>query len=47
MKAAAMNNERMERFAKLPPLDAKRNMPRPNATVGWETSQGTDSADDS
>lgn len=31
MKAAAMNNERMERFAKLPPLNAKRNMPPPNA----------------
>ena len=30
MKAAAMNNERMERFAKLPPLDAKRNVPPPN-----------------
>jgi putative FmdB family regulatory protein len=47
MKAAAMNNERMERFAKLPPLDAKRNMPRPNATVGWESASGTDSSAES
>lgn len=42
MKAAAMNNERMERFAKLPPLNAKRNMPPPNASGGWESAAGTD-----
>ncbi len=47
MKAAAMNNERMERFAKLPPLNAKRNMPPPNGSVGWETPAGSDSARDS
>ena len=43
LKAAAMNNERMERFAKLPPLDALRNTPQPNATVGWESATGADS----
>jgi putative FmdB family regulatory protein len=32
LKAKAMNQERMERFAKLPPLDAKRNMPTPNVS---------------
>jgi len=47
MKAAAMNNERMDRFAKLPPLDAIRNMPQPNASVGWESGSGTDSTPDS
>ena len=30
IKATAMNNERMKRFAKLPPLNAKRNVPPPN-----------------
>lgn len=30
IKAKAMGQERMERFAKLPPLNAKRNMPLPN-----------------
>lgn len=32
LKANAMNQERMQRFAKLPPLDAKRNMPPPNVS---------------
>jgi hypothetical protein len=32
MKANAMNNERMQKFAKLPPLNAKRNVPPPNTT---------------
>ncbi len=32
LKAKAMNEERMERFAKLPPLNAKRTMPPPNIT---------------
>ena len=32
MKANAMNNERMHKLAKLPPLNAKRNMPAPNTT---------------
>lgn len=32
MKATAMNHERMERFAKLPPLNAKRNVPPPNTS---------------
>jgi putative FmdB family regulatory protein len=30
IKATAMNRERMERFAKLPRLNAKRNVPPPN-----------------
>jgi putative FmdB family regulatory protein len=30
IKAKAMNQERMERFVKLPPLNAKRNVPPPN-----------------
>lgn len=29
LKAGAMHNERMERFAKLPPLNLKRNVPQP------------------
>ncbi|MGC4096316.1 MAG: zinc ribbon domain-containing protein [Nitrospira sp.] len=32
LKAKAMNEERMQRFAKLPPLNAKRTMPPPNVT---------------
>ena len=32
LKAKAMNDERMHRFAKLPPLNAKRNMPTPNVS---------------
>jgi hypothetical protein len=32
LKAKAMNDERMQRFVKLPPLNAKRNMPSPNIT---------------
>ena len=32
MKAQSMLNERMDRFGKLPPLNAKRNVPPPNTT---------------
>lgn len=32
LKAKAMIDERMQRFAKLPPLNAKRNVPEPNIT---------------
>ena len=32
LKAKAMNEERMQRFAKLPPLNARRTMPPPNVT---------------
>lgn len=32
LKAGAMHNERMERFAKLPPLNLKRNVPPPNTS---------------
>ncbi len=43
IKAAAMNNERMERFAKLPPLNAKRNVPPPNTSFDSNASAGSDS----
>lgn len=33
LKAKAMNEERMQRFVKLPPLNAQRNMPSPNVTA--------------
>ena len=32
MKAQSMINERMDKFAKLPPLNAKRNVPPPNTS---------------
>lgn len=32
MKAKAMNDERIQRFAKLPPLNVQRDMPPPNVT---------------
>lgn len=32
LKANAMKEERMQRFTKLPPLNARRNMPPPNIT---------------
>ena len=32
LKAKAMNEERMQRFTKLPPLNAKRNVPPPNVS---------------
>lgn len=32
MKAKAMNEERMQRFAKLPPLNVQRDMPSTNVT---------------
>lgn len=32
LKAEAMKEERMQRFAKLPPLNARRSMPPPNIT---------------
>ncbi|MFN3680982.1 MAG: FmdB family zinc ribbon protein [Nitrospira sp.] len=47
MKASAMNQERMERFAKLPPLDKKRNTPRPNTFFGWESASPPDGSSDS
>ncbi len=37
-KAKAMNQERMERFVKLPPLNAKRNGPPPNMAAESEPS---------
>lgn len=38
IKAKAMNEERMERFVKLPPLNAKRNVPLPNMSSESESS---------
>lgn len=32
LKAKSMLNERMDKFAKLPPLNAKRNVPPPNTS---------------
>jgi len=43
IKAAAMNNERMERFAKLPPLNAKRNVPPPNTSSDSNPVTGAES----
>ena len=45
MKAGSMLNERMDRFGKLPPLNAKRNVPAPNATSASDagSSPGADS----
>lgn len=43
MKATAMNHERMEKFAKLPPLNAKRNVPPPNATSSSDPGPGSPS----
>lgn len=40
IKAKAMNQERMQRFAKLPPLNAKRQVPPPNMS----SESGSDSA---
>lgn len=37
IKAKAMNEERMERFVKLPPLNAKRNVPPPNMSSESES----------
>jgi putative FmdB family regulatory protein len=42
IKAAAMNNERMDRFAKLPPLIAKRNVPPPNISSDSNAAAGSD-----
>jgi putative FmdB family regulatory protein len=43
MKANAMNNERMEKFAKLPPLNAKRNVPPPNTSSASDPVPGSGS----
>lgn len=44
IKASAMNHERMERFAKLPPLNAKRDMPPPNNFSDSDPSTGAGSS---
>jgi putative FmdB family regulatory protein len=41
IKADAMNKERMHKFAKLPPLNAKRNMPPPNTTSASDPMPGS------
>jgi putative FmdB family regulatory protein len=43
IKANAMNNERMHKFAKLPPLNARRNTPAPNTTSASDSASGTGS----
>lgn len=43
IKAAAMNNERMERFAKLPPIFGKRAAPPPNTSSESNSAAGADS----
>jgi putative FmdB family regulatory protein len=40
MKAYDMYNERMDRFAKLPPLTGKRNAPPPNMTSDSDPTPG-------
>ncbi len=42
MKASAMNSERMSKFAKLPPLNAKRNMPPPNTSSASDPTGGSE-----
>jgi len=39
IKAKAMGQERMQRFAKLPPLNAKRNMPLPNMSSDSDSTE--------
>ena len=41
LKANAMNHERMEKFAKLPPLNAKRSVPHPNTSSASEPVSGS------
>ena len=41
IKANAMNNERMRKFGKLPPLIGKRNVPTPNASSASGPATGT------
>ncbi|MBD0315824.1 MAG: zinc ribbon domain-containing protein [Nitrospiraceae bacterium] len=41
LKANAMNHERMEKFSKLPPLNAKRNVPPPNTSSASEPVPGS------
>ena len=41
MKAYDMYNERMDKFAKLPPLTGKRDTPPPNITSESDSSSGT------
>jgi putative FmdB family regulatory protein len=43
IKADAMNTERMEKFAKLPPLNAKRNVPPPNDSSVSDSLTGSNS----
>ncbi len=43
LKAKAMNEERMQRFAQLPPLNAVRNMPPPNMTSESDSQSTGDS----
>ncbi|MBS0151792.1 MAG: zinc ribbon domain-containing protein [Nitrospira sp.] len=47
IKAKAMNQERMERFVKLPPLNAQRNVPSPNMFSESESSSADRSTSES
>jgi len=47
IKAKAMNQERMERFAKLPPLNPTRNVPPPNLSSESESSSAKRTATES
>lgn len=40
MKAGSMLNERMDKFAKLPPLNLKRNVPQPDAAAPSDPGSG-------
>lgn len=41
MKAYDMLNERMAKFAKLPPVSGMRDMPAPNLTFGSDSDSGS------
>lgn len=47
LKAKAMNEERMHRFAKLPPLNAQRTMPAPNVSSDSDPTSGTSPSSES
>ncbi|NJN71125.1 MAG: hypothetical protein HC801_13210 [Nitrospira sp.] len=47
IKAKAMGQERMQRFAKLPPLNAQRNMPPPNMSSDSDSTEKGESISES
>jgi hypothetical protein len=44
MKAYDMLNERMAKFAKLPPVSGQRDMPAPNLTFGSDSGSSSASS---